>query len=399
MVKTTATICFCSKEALADSSETAHSWSGRKELAEGSGRYAINGLSERKSLRGRFTMKTWHLSGAIVLVGVFLSTIGLSATYDLTGQLTVSSSGHWNQCGISNPGTEESTIIFVQHRDSASIFDINEGFMVEASVSGAQYTIITDYCQEVGGEDVCAPSTCTVTATSDSNASGTCNWTYSNGNTCSGGYNVSLAKEFQSNPTYNATGLWIYFEQPGGWNDCGVTFSEPARGPLTVTQTGNKVESVDKTGKGYAGFVNGSTYTMVTYYYENGRNVSQILTITLGSGGTIGSGSCRWFWRGGPDTLCGGGFPLVAEKAWTIMATAGFGGTISPSGSIVVPNNWNQLITITPDKGYRIKDVRVDGVSVGAIETYTFSNVQAAHTIEAFFRKRGGLPFLGLFDD
>ena len=77
MVKTTATICFCSKEALADSSETAHSWSGRKELAEGSGRYAINGLSERKSLRGRFTVKTWHLSGAIVLVGVFLSTTRL----------------------------------------------------------------------------------------------------------------------------------------------------------------------------------------------------------------------------------------------------------------------------------------------------------------------------------
>ena len=169
--------------------------------------------------------------------------------------------------------------------------------------------------------------------------------------------------------------------------------------PLTVTQTGNKVESVDNNGKGYAGFVSGSTYTMVTYYSPDGRTESQIITITLDSGGTTGSGSCRWFSRGGPDTLCGGGFPLLAQRAWTIMATAGSGGTISPSGSIVVPNNWNQLITITPDKGYRIKDVRVDGVSVGAIETYTFSNVQAAHTIEAFFRKRGGLPFLGLFDD
>jgi len=347
-------------------------------------------------------VKTWHLSGVIVIIVVFLSTTGFPVTlppYDLTGQGTVTTSGHWNQCGISNPGTEQSSIIFIQHLGTASIFDINEGFMTQASIGGATYTIQTDYCQEVNEADVCAPATCTLTATSDSEASGTCIWTYSNGNTCSGGYNVFFAKPMQSTPTYNATGLWIYSEQPGGWNNCGVTPSEPASGTFSVTQTGNKVESVDNNGKGYAGFVSGSTYTMVTYSSPDGRTESQIITITLDSGGTTGSGSCRWFSRGGPDTLCGGGFSLLVQRAWTIMATAGSGGTISPSGSVAVPYNGNQLTTITPDKGYRIKDVRVDGVSVGAIETYTFSNVQAAHTIEAFFRKRGGLPFLGLFDD
>jgi hypothetical protein len=77
-------------------------------------------------------VKTWHLSGLIVIISVFLSTTGFPVTlppYDLTGQGTVTTSDHWNQCGISNPGTEQSSIIFIQHLGTASIFDINEGFM------------------------------------------------------------------------------------------------------------------------------------------------------------------------------------------------------------------------------------------------------------------------------
>jgi hypothetical protein len=353
------------------------------------------------SLRGRVAVKTWHLSSAIVIVGVLLSISGFAATYDLTGRATVTSSDHWNQCGINNPSTEQSTIILIQHGDRFTVFDVDEGFIFEASISGAKYNIVTDHCVDEDEVDVfCAPMTCTLTATSNSNASGTCSWTYSNGNTCSGGHNISLTKQFQSNPTYNATGLWIYSEQPGGSNNCGVPNPEPASGTLTVAQTGNKVESIDKTGKGYAGFVGGSTYTMVTYYYENGRTVSRILTMTLGGGGTSGSGSCRWFWEEESDFLCGGEFPLLVEKAWEITATAGSGGTISPSESVVVPYNGNQTFTIVPNQGYLIQDVRVDGVSVGTTGTYTFSNVQAAHAIEAVFQKNAGLPFLPLlFDD
>jgi len=345
-------------------------------------------------------VKTWHFSSVIVLVGVFLSVNGFPATYDLTGRVTINASNHWNDCDLSNPSTEESTIILIQRGDRFTVFGIDEGFQFEASVSGAQYTVLTDHCAEVDEVEVfCAPMTCILTATSDSEASGTCNWTYSNGNTCSGGHNISLTKQFQSNPTYNATGLWIYSEQPGGSNNCGVAFSEPVSGTLTVAQAGNKVESVDNTGKSYAGFVSGSTYTMVTYYYENGRTVSRIQTITLGSGGTSGSGSCRWFWEKEPDLLCGGEFPLLVQKAWKITATAGSGGTISPSGSVVVPYNGNQTFTIVPNQGYRIQDVRVDGVSVGSTKTYTFSNVQTAHTLEALFGKRAGMSFLQLLVD
>ncbi len=71
-----------------------------------------------------------------------------------------------------------------------------------------------------------------------------------------------------------------------------------------------------------------------------------------------------------------------------ITATAGEGGTISPDGATNVVVGENQTYTITPNKGYIIDNVIVDGESVGAVSTYTFSNVAEAHTILASFVKK-----------
>jgi hypothetical protein len=68
-----------------------------------------------------------------------------------------------------------------------------------------------------------------------------------------------------------------------------------------------------------------------------------------------------------------------------ITATSGQGGNINPEGDVNVNYAQNQTFTITPDIGYEIADVLVDGVSVGAVGTYTFSNVTADHSIEASF--------------
>ncbi len=70
---------------------------------------------------------------------------------------------------------------------------------------------------------------------------------------------------------------------------------------------------------------------------------------------------------------------------YTITASAGSGGTISPSGSVTVNQSANQTFSISANSGYSISSVSVDGTSVGAVATYTFSNVQAAHTISASF--------------
>ena len=78
-------------------------------------------------------------------------------------------------------------------------------------------------------------------------------------------------------------------------------------------------------------------------------------------------------------------FALVDVQAYTITATAGANGSISPSGSVTVIEGGNQAFTIKPNSGYHIEDVLVDGSSVGAVSTYTFSNVTENHMISATF--------------
>ena len=71
----------------------------------------------------------------------------------------------------------------------------------------------------------------------------------------------------------------------------------------------------------------------------------------------------------------------VETTIYTIAATAGDNGSISPSGSVTVAEKAGQTFTITPDSGYAIADVLIDGVSQGAIASYAFSQVAADHTI------------------
>ena len=84
----------------------------------------------------------------------------------------------------------------------------------------------------------------------------------------------------------------------------------------------------------------------------------------------------------------GAGYDMGAYETtntYTITASAGPGGSISPSGAVVVNYGANQTFTITPDPGYHVSDVTVDGSSVGAVTSYTFTNVTADHTISATF--------------
>jgi hypothetical protein len=70
---------------------------------------------------------------------------------------------------------------------------------------------------------------------------------------------------------------------------------------------------------------------------------------------------------------------------YTLAASAGNGGSITPSGSIALSSGLNQTFAITPNSGYQIAALTVDGASVGAPSSYTFSNVVASHTIAASF--------------
>ncbi|MHC4557129.1 MAG: SUMF1/EgtB/PvdO family nonheme iron enzyme, partial [Planctomycetota bacterium] len=74
-----------------------------------------------------------------------------------------------------------------------------------------------------------------------------------------------------------------------------------------------------------------------------------------------------------------------AVAAYTITASAGAGGAISPSGAVPVNSGADQSFTMTPEAGYQIADIVVDGASVGAVASHTFTNVTADHTIAPSF--------------
>ena len=91
---------------------------------------------------------------------------------------------------------------------------------------------------------------------------------------------------------------------------------------------------------------------------------------------------------------------VVAEN-YDISASAGLGGTISPDGTTTVDSLGSASYTITPNEGWHVADIIVDGESVGAANEYTFDCVIANHTIEAVFASdnyfkrsaNGGTPY------
>ena len=115
------------------------------------------------------------------------------------------------------------------------------------------------------------------------------------------------------------------------------------------------------------------------------------LTVTIEKGSTGDrSYTAHWRYNGGGSS---------GYSYYTIKATAGAGGSISPSGNVSVREGRDQTFTITPDKGYAVSNVKIDGKSIGAVKSYTFENVSRTHTIEVIFMKANGNPQTGVFVD
>lgn len=74
-----------------------------------------------------------------------------------------------------------------------------------------------------------------------------------------------------------------------------------------------------------------------------------------------------------------------AADTFTITATTGTGGSIRPSGAVATVFADNRVFTMEADTGYTLTDVQVDGLSVGAVGTYAFSDTVTDHAIEASF--------------
>ena len=120
-----------------------------------------------------------------------------------------------------------------------------------------------------------------------------------------------------------------------------------------------------------------SGYTF-TGWSGTGLDGENNMTVTIPTGST-GNRTYTAHWR-----YNGSGH---SYSYYTIKATAGAGGSISPSGNVSVREGGDQTFTITPDEGYAVANVKIDGKSIGAVKSYTFENVSSPHTIEAIFVK------------
>ena len=132
-----------------------------------------------------------------------------------------------------------------------------------------------------------------------------------------------------------------------------------------------------------------SGYTF-TGWSGTGLDGENNMTVTIPTGST-GNRTYTAHWR-----YNGSGH---SYSYYTIKATAGAGGSISPSGNVSVREGRAQTFTITPDKGYAVSNVKIDGKSIGAVKSYTFKNVRRNHAIEVIFTKVNGNPQTGVFVD
>ena len=131
---------------------------------------------------------------------------------------------------------------------------------------------------------------------------------------------------------------------------------------------------------------NGWTSDDVTVLSASSKNASFVMPdkdVTV---------KANWVYNGGGSSS--GGYTY-----YTIKATAGVNGSISPTGNVSVREGSDQTFTITPNKGYAVAKVLIDSKNVGAVKSYTFENVKKNHTIEVVFMKASGNPQTGVFVD
>ena len=176
-----------------------------------------------------------------------------------------------------------------------------------------------------------------------------------------------------------ATGSWIYSSPAIGSDGTIYVGSDDhklyAIGSYTITATAGSGGSVSPAGN--VNVVPGADQSF-TVTADIGYHIVDVLV----DGSSVGAVSSYTFTDVTADHTIAASFAL---NSYRITATAGFGGSLSPAGSVNVTHGANQGFTVYPDRGYRILDLVVDGASQGALDSYTFRNVTADHRVHALF--------------
>ena len=189
---------------------------------------------------------------------------------------------------------------------------------------------------------------------------------------------LDLSGTTHTNAGDYATDPWTFTDVTGNYNNASGTVSDRIAAPTyTITAGAGANGSISPSGAVVVNYGANRTFTITpaaSYY---------VATLTVDAVQTAPATSYTFTNVTAAHTI-GATF---AHVPYTIRASAGANGSISPSGAVVVNYGANQTFTITPALHYRVASVLVDGSSVGAVLSYTFTNVRAAHTISATFVK------------
>ena len=249
---------------------------------------------------------------------------------------------------------------------------------------GACYTVNEETeVKALWKNGVITPTTYTVTVSNDGNGIGA-----ASPSTAAAGTEITLSAEpktgyhFKEWQVISPAGLAITnnkFTMPDGNVEVKAIFEKDAPTEYTVTFDGNggtpSVGSMTTTDGKLASLPSASrrgSYSFDGWYTEKSGG-TEVTTATVFSANT--TVYAHW-------TYTGNGY-----NYYTIKATAGAGGSISPYGNVSVREGRDQTFTITPNKGYAVSNVKIDGKSIGAVKSYTFENVNRAHSIEVIFVK------------
>jgi hypothetical protein len=217
---------------------------------------------------------------------------------------------------------------------------------------------------------------------------------------------TATAYDVAGNSLGDVTGLTVFTISPEG--SCpGATCTPAASGTHTVTGSYNGNVATATLAVNASPFhhiaispltasivAGGSqTYTATAYDVDGNSlgDVTGLTVFTISPNGSCTGATCTG--ASGTHTVTGsynGGKAtatlLVYDAAYTITAAADVNGSINPAGAVSVNTGGSQAFTISPNVGYTVLSVIVDGSNRGAITTYTFSNVTANHTINAYFK-------------
>ena len=213
----------------------------------------------------------------------------------------------------------------------------------------------------------------------------------------------SLPRRAPARAQSSPTGKWVEVKRSEGGTaiqTCAY-YIHPDANPEGTVQVDIKTEIYCKNGSAW--------WTTTKTIYDNGTqcayigpdwnskaykgdSISQKASFAVRGGGSHHITSVENIFRDSAGTVAGWDFYI--DIPYRISAEASAGGSISPAGHSLVSAGDSKEYTITPSPGWRIKDVFVDGESVEARDTYTFSNVTSDHTISAKFQKIWTVTFV-----